>query len=312
MNQPKYITINGELVPYADAKVHVLTPTVKYGALVFEGLRAYWNAEKEQLYVVKLPEHLARFHATIRAMRFDVGYSDDELTRTVIDTLRANEVQSDVHLRLAAYVEGTALYNSRGPISLMCAAYGRGSGPIEDKAVAAGVVSWRRISDSSMPPRLKVAANYHNARLGSIEAETNGYGEAIFLTQQGHVAEGAGSCLMMVRDGILVTPARTDGILESITRQAILDTAQRLGIPTEERSVDRSELYFASEAFFCGTGVEIMPVTSIDRLDVGDGKVGPITRKLWERYEANARGTGKEASDWCKPVYDRAGGQHGA
>ncbi|MBW3097167.1 branched-chain amino acid transaminase [Pseudohoeflea coraliihabitans] len=307
MNQPKYITMNGELVPYADAKVHVLTPTVKYGALVFEGLRAYWNSEHEQLYVVKLPEHLARFHATIKAMRFDASYTDEELVETVVSTLRANEVRSDVHLRLAAYVEGTALYNSRGPISLMCAAYGRGSGPIEDKAVAAGVVSWRRISDSSMPPRLKVAANYHNARLGSIEAETNGYDEAIFLTQQGHVAEGAGSCLMMVRDGVLVTPTRTDGILESITRQAILDIALTLGIPTEERSIDRTELYFASEAFFCGTGVEIAPVTSIDRLEIGDGTVGQVTRKLWARYEANARGTGEEASDWCTTVYDGDG-----
>lgn len=311
MNQPDYITINGDLVPYADAKVHVLTPTVKYGALVFEGLRAYWNADHKQLYVLKLAEHLSRFHSTIRAMRFDARYSDAELTQTVLNTLSANTVQSDVHLRLAAYVEGAALYNAKGPISLMCAAYGRGSGALDDKAVSAGVVSWRRIGDTAMPPRLKVAANYHNARLGSLEAEANGYHEAIFLTGAGHLAEGAGSCLMMVRDGVLTTPRRTDGILESVTRRAILDIARALGIETEERAIDRSELYFASEVFFCGTGVEITPVTSVDRIEIGDGTVGPVTRRLWSRYEANARGTGAEARDWCTAVYNRNGGAHG-
>lgn len=164
MSAPKYISVNRELVPYDEARVHLLAPTVKYGALVFEGLRAYWNAEEEQLHVIKLPEHFARFHKTIKAMRFDARYTDEELTETVLELLRANEVRSDVHLRVAAYVEGSGLYDATGPISLMCAAYGRGSGPLEGKAVSAGVTSWRRIGDAATPPRLKVAANYHNAR----------------------------------------------------------------------------------------------------------------------------------------------------
>lgn len=298
--QPKYIWMNGSLVPFEEAKVHVLTPAMKYGALIFEGLRAYWNAEEEQLYVLKLPEHLARFHHTLRAMRFDASYTDAELSDIVLETLRANKVRSDVHLRLAAYVEGDGLYQSSGPIGLMCAAYGRGSGPLESKVKKAGVTSWRRIHDSAFPPRLKVAANYHNARLGVMEAEANGYDEAIFLTQEGGVAEGGGSCLMVARDGVLVTPSKTEGILESVTRQAILDLAREIGIPCEERRIDRSELYFCTEAFFCGTGVEIAPITSIDRIDVGDGKIGPVTRELWAAYEMRAR---VQAHGWALPVY---------
>ena len=300
--QPAYIWMNGSLVPYDEAKVHVLTPALKYGALVFEGLRAYWNAEQEQLYVLKLPQHLARFHLTIRAMRFDASYTDAELTGIVLETLRCNKVKSDVHLRIAAYVEGSGLYESAGPIGLMCAAYGRGSGPLESKTVTAGVTSWRRIHDSAFPPRLKVAANYHNARLGVMEAQANGYDEAIFLTQAGSVAEGGGSCFAMVRDGILVTPSKTEGILESVTRQAILDLACEMDIPCEERRIDRSELYFCEEAFFCGTGVEIAPITSIDRIDVGTGEIGPITRKLWAAYEARARGASEA---WVTPIYER-------
>lgn len=298
--QPEYIWMNGSLVPYEEAKVHVLTPAMKYGALVFEGLRAYWNAQEEQLYVLKLPEHLARFHLTMRAMRFDASYSDAELTDIVLETLRANKIKSDVHLRVAAYVDGGGLYQAPGPIGLMCAAYGRGSGPLESKAKTAGVTSWRRIHDSAFPPRLKVAANYHNARLGVMEAEANGYDEALFLTQAGSVAEGGGSCFGMVRDGKLVTPSKTEGILESVTRQAIIDLARQMGIPCEERRVDRSELYFCTEAFFCGTGVEIAPITSIDRIDVGNGEIGPVTRKLWDVYETRARGG---AQDWVTPVY---------
>ncbi|MDF1587448.1 branched-chain-amino-acid transaminase [Marinimicrococcus flavescens] len=305
MSTPQFISINKTLVPYDDARVHVLSPTVKYGALVFEGLRAYWNAEQEQLYVIKLQEHFERFHNSVKAMRFDAKYSTEELTGIVLDLLRANEVRSDVHLRVAAYVEGSGLYDSTGPISLMCAAYGRGSGPLAAKTVSAGVVSWRRISDAATPPRLKVAANYHNARLGSLEAKINGYDEAIFLTSQGRVAEGAGSCLAIVRDGRLITPSKTEGILESVTRQAVLDIARDLGVATEERPVDRSELYFAEEAFFCGTGVEIAPVTSIDKLPVGDGQIGEVTRNIWDRYEASARGVGGHGPDWRTPVYPR-------
>ena len=163
---PSLIHVDGALVPWDEATVHLLTPCVKYGALVFEGLRAYWNEAQGQLFVFATDAHFARFHHTVRAMRFEAQYETADLTTRVVELLRANEVRSDVHLRVAAYVGGGGLYDATGPISLMAAAYGRASGPLEGKAVSAGVVSWRRIDDASMPPRLKVAANYHNGRLG--------------------------------------------------------------------------------------------------------------------------------------------------
>jgi len=311
MTKPKYISVNGELVPYDEATVHLLSPAVKYGALVFEGLRAYWNSDNEELYVFRLAEHLERFHRTLRAMRFDVRYTDEALTDTVVGLLRANEVRDDVHLRIAAYVEGDGLYDSTGPIGLMCAAYGRRSGTLETKLTRAGVVSWRRIDDASMPPRLKVAANYHNARLGALEAHGHGYDEPIFLTAQGRVAEGAGSCLMLVRDGQLLTPSVTEGILESVTRRTLLGMASELGIEVVERAVDRTELYFCDEAFFCGTGVEILPVVEIDGQPLGAGsgtddsdRVGEITRQLWTRYHDCVRGVSDENAEWRTAVYE--------
>ena len=303
MTQPKFITVNGRLVPYAEASVHLLSPTVKFGALVFEGLRAYWNESEDQLYVFRLREHFRRFHYTVRAMRFDAAYTDEGLTAMVVELLRANDVRDDAHLRVAAYVDGSGLYDATGPISTMCAAYGRRSAPLEEKQSSAGVVSWRRISDASFPPRLKVAANYHNARLGSLEAQANGYDEAIFLTDSGHVAEGSSACLLMVRDGALVSPAITEGILESVTRATLLEIAAEMGVPTVERTVDRTELYFAEEVFLCGTAAEVKPVTSIDRIPVGDGEIGRVTRQLWERYESLVRGKSPDRAEWRTAVY---------
>ena len=303
MSEPAFIGVNGELVPYAEAKTHLLTPAVKYGALVFEGLRAYWNADAGELYVFRLAEHFERFHRTLKAVRFDTSYSDEQLTGMVQQVLRANEVRDDVHLRVSAYIEGSGLYDATGPVSIMCASYGRASGPLETKLTKAGVVSWRRIGDASMPPRLKVAANYHNARLAALEAKAHGYHEPILLTDNGHVAEGAGSCLMIVRDGILLTPAVTDGILESVTRRTLIELAEAEGIPVAERRIDRTELYFCDEAFFCGTGVEMLPVASVDGQDLPYAP-GPVTQKLWAAYEAVVRGRTADHPQWRTAIWN--------
>ena len=303
MPTPRYIHLNGRLVPWDDARIHVMTPCVKYGALVFEGLRAYWNDDERQLFVLKLGEHLRRFHQTVRVLRFDGTWSDDALTRGLIELLQANEVRQDVHMRISAWVDGDGLYDSTGPCGLMMAAYGRGSGALGEKVVTAGVTSWRRIDDTGMPPRLKVAANYHNSRLGTLEVRSNGYDEAIFLTQGGKVTEGAGACLVVVRDGVALTPPVTDGILESVTRRAVLGLLGELGIPTAERSIDRTELYFADEAFFCGTGVELQPIAAVDGLALGHAAPGPVTQALWHRYEAIVRGRVGDHANWRLAVY---------
>lgn len=304
MSLPRYVIINNNLVPYEEATVHLLTPAVKYGGVVFEGLRAYWNADKKQLYLFRLKDHLERFRSTLKIMQFNISCTPEEIHDMAIRVLRENEIRHDVHLRIAAYMEGTGRFDTTEPVSVMCAAYGRASGPLQDKMTSAGVVSWRRIDDTAMPPRLKVSANYHNARLGTLEAKGNGYDEALFLTRDGHVTESGGACFMMIRDDVLTTPAVTDSILESITRRTILDIASNMGARISERAIDRTELYFCQEAFLCGTGAEIKPIVSIDRQPVGNGDVGEMTSRLWNAYEALVRGMTAEGAGHRLAIYD--------
>ena len=170
--------------------------------------------------------------------------------------------------------------------------------------MAACVASWRRISDDTVPPRLKSGANYQNSRLAQTEARVNGYDTSIILNHRGTVAEGPGACLMMVRDGKLVTPPVTAGILESITRTTLMDlTARELGVDVVEREIDRTELYVADEVFMCGSGLEVLPITSIDRIPIGEGARGSMTKRIQDVYFAAARGELPAYRHWLTPVY---------
>jgi len=172
-----------------------------------------------------------------------------------------------------------------------------------DKAMSAKVSSWRRISEDVMPPRVKNLSNYRNGQLARQETAADGYDTAIILNSHGKVSEGPGACDMFIRDGKLITPDLTSGILESITRDALLTLAREvLGIPVEERVVDRTELYVADEVFFCGTAAEISPIISVDKYTVGDGAIGPVTRELERVFEATLRGTERGYADWRMPV----------
>jgi branched-chain amino acid aminotransferase len=166
------------------------------------------------------------------------------------------------------------------------------------------VASWRRISDDTVPPRLKAGANYQNSRLAQTEAKVNGYDTAIILNHRGTVAEGPGACLMMVRNGKLITPPVTAGILESITRATLMELAGRdLAVEVMEREVDRTELYVADEVFMCGSGLEVLPITSVDRIAIGDGTRGPLTKRIQDVYFAAARGELPAYRHWLTPVY---------
>ena len=303
MSKPDYILMNDELVRFDDARVHVLSPAAKYGSTVFEGLRGYWNPEQRTLHLFRVREHLERLMYGLKVMRFQHDYTVERFSQALVRMLEANQLEDDVRIRVAVYLDGTGLYNSLGPVGYFCSATPRASGAIEGKAKTAGVASWRRIGDDSVPPRLKVAGNYQNSRLGMIEANAAGYDEAIFLTAAGKVAEGAGACLAMVRDGVLVTPDITSGILESVTRATLLELSRaELGIPVVERAIDRTEFYACDELFLLGTGAEIEPLTAVDSLPVGEGAVGPVTRRLWDIYEAIVRGTTNARAEWRIPV----------
>ncbi len=306
MPASKFIMMDGELVPAAEAKIHVYTPAVRFGAHVFEGIRAYWNADQEELYVFRLREHLERLRQGMKIMRYDAIATVDEMTAQTLELIRANGFRGDIGIRISAYVMGEGFIDATGPVGLMVAAEPTAQKQLAGKAAAAAISSWRRIDDNATPPRLKCAANYQNSRLGLLDVRSDGHDEPIFLTQEGKVAEGAGACLFMIRDGRPATPPITGGILESVTRDTMIwMLEEHLGRATQERAIDRTELYVADELFFAGSAYEIMPLTSVDRLPVGAGEVGPTTTEVARLYDGLVRGTLPDHPAWRTPVYGK-------
>lgn len=306
MAQPRFLSFNGEIVPFADARIHVLSPGVKYGAGVFEGIRGYWNPEHEEMYVFRLKEHLDRLQYSMKVMRYEHDLTSERVEAAVLEVIRANEFREDVHIRPMAWVDGLGEMGATGPIGWMVAALPRPFNPAVRDGIKVGVSSWRRIADTSMPARVKATSNYVNGRLAGIQGMLDGYDNVLILTEAGHVAESPGSCFFMIRDGKPVTPGVTNSILESVTRATVMELLREIaGEGTAERDIDRTEVYAAQEAFFCGSGQEIQPILSLDHLPVGDGRPGPITRRLQDRYFALVRGQTNDHASWLTPVWRR-------
>jgi branched-chain amino acid aminotransferase len=295
--------MNGTLVPYADAKVHIQSPGMKFGIGVFEGVRGYWNAKRGQMFVFRLQEHLDRLQFSMRVMRMDHHLTNDILTEATLEVIRANEFREDIHLRPFAWVDGEGDMLATGPVAWSIAAVARPRSKLTE-GVSCAVSSWRRISDSAMPPRVKASGNYINSRLGAQQAQLDGYDTVLMLTEQGRVAESYGSCFFMIRNGRAVTPGLTSSILESITRASLMELLEEMtGKPVEEREIDRTELYDAEEAFLCGSSYEVQPILSVDRLAVGTGEMGTLTRRLQQRYFDVVYGETNEHAAWLTPVY---------
>lgn len=297
------IWMNGKLVSQAEAVLPVNSAAVFYATNVFEGLRAYWNADDEELYCFRLAEHFSRFRESMKMMRFTVPYSDEQLYEAVRSLLSGNEVREDLHMHMVAYVLGTGL-DATAPTGLYINPRRRPS-ITEGAGLRCCVSSWARTSDNAIPIRLKSGANYQNGRLATLQALADGYDQPIFLNKEGHVAEGTGATFFMVRKGRLVTPPVTADILESITRTTLIDPIcpELLGMGVVEREIDRTELYVADEAFFCGSGYEITPIVSIDRFPLGDGEVGPISQRLQRAYMDIVRGVDTRFPEWRTPTY---------
>ena len=260
------------------------------------------NPQTRRLAVFRLEEHLVRLEQGMKFMRFDNPPSRDALRKGVLDAIRANAPDDDCYIRLQVQIESLGSMASTGAIGWVCAAMPRERSAKRDSGIAAGVSSWIRISDNTMPARIKATANYHAGRIATLQAKADGYDTPIILTRDGKVSETAGACLFMVRDGTVITPSRENDILESVTRDTVLALAAEHGLPTQERRADRTELYVADEVFVCGTGQELLPVTSVDRLRVANGKPGPITLQLQAAYESVVRGTTDAHAAWRTPV----------
>jgi branched-chain amino acid aminotransferase len=304
---PRYAWQNGRLIPWDQCVLHARSQGAFWGANVFEGLRAYRDELTEELLIFRMADHLARLGRSMKSLHMQIDHDTDELAQAACELLRANGYRSDVHLCVVAYFDtapdfdplchttSTGVHITATPVS-RSPGYGRG--------VSASISTWRRISDDTMPPRIKAGANYHNSRLAQHEATRNGYDTTLLLNQRGHVSEAPGSCVVMVRDGELVTPPGTSGALEGITVATAAALAEdELGLSLGRRDIDRTELYVADELFLCGTRSELLPITSVDRIPVGDGLPGPVTRKLQALYDDAVRGRGPRP-EWCTTVAD--------
>jgi branched-chain amino acid aminotransferase len=296
------VYLDGEYVPWADAKIHVFSPAVKYGAAVFEGIRGYWNETAETLYLFRLEEHMRRLELSQRIMRFGQIVPAETMMEATVELMRRNRFRSSVHIRPTVYVAGEGESSALRPVGSFVTAIPRGTPKNVETGSRAQISSWRRISDDVMPARAKANANYNNSRYAGIQAAKDGYDSAIFLNSRGKLSEGQGMCLFLVRNGIAVTPSTTSDILESITRDTVIHLLRERGVEVQERDVDRSEFFDASEAFFCGTGAEITPIIDVDGDAIGTGSPGSVTRALQTDYFDLAFGRKNPGHHWLTAV----------
>jgi len=289
----------------ADAHVSLATHALNYGTGVFEGIRAYWNATQEQLYVFRLREHFERMRDNCRLLRIELPGDNAMLSEVTLELLRKNEFRTDVYIRPLAYKAArsikVALHDLRSGFGMFAFPIGA---YLPTSGLAARTATWRRTADDAIPARGKLTGAYINTALAVDEAHDANADESIFLTRDGHVSEGGSANLFMVRGGELITPSVTDDILEGITRETVITIArEELGLSVTERAIDRTELFIADEVFFCGTGAQVAPCVKVDGRDVGDGTIGPVARRIGDVYFAIARGDDKRHAEWRTAVH---------
>jgi branched-chain amino acid aminotransferase len=293
----------GELVRFGDIKLSPATHALNYGTGAFEGIRAYYNEQKETLQVLKLREHYERFERSCRVLRIELPHSVNELCEITLEILRRNAPQQDTYIRPLAY-KGTETVGVKLTGMDQLSVY---TLPMGDYVQLTGlrccVSSWRRTSDDAIPARAKLTGSYLNTALAVDEAHRAGYDDAIFLTREGQVSEASAANIFLVRKGQLITPPVTADILEGITRESVMELVrEELGLEVVERDVDRTELYAADEAFLTGTGFQIAPVVEVDGRIVGTGEIGPTASRLQELYFQAARGEWEKYADWTVAV----------
>jgi branched-chain amino acid aminotransferase len=301
-----WVFFDGDYARYHDVKLGLMTHALHYGTAVFEGIRAYWNAKKSQLFLLQPAAHFERMHRSANVMRMKLPYTTEELVNFTLELLRRNQFKSDVYVRPLLYTSseeiGVRLHNLNRGFFIYATPFGKYV-DIED-GIRCMVSTWRRVPDQSLPARAKISGAYAQSALAKSEAVEAGYDEAIVLSVEGHVSEGSAENVFMLKDGAFVTPPVTDDILEGVTRQLLMKVIKdELSLDVVERSIDRTELYTCEELFLCGTGAQISPVVEVDRRPVGSGKVGEFTQELQNIYFNAVRGDTPKYKDWTIPVY---------
>ena len=302
----RYAYFQGQVVPLEEARVSIMTHALNYGTGCFEGIRAYWNEEHQQLYVFRMREHYERMLDSCKILRIEPQQSVEDLEAITLEVLRRNGDREDVYIRPLFYKSemavGVRLHGLAHDFALFAVPFG----PYIDveRPIRCRVSSWRHVTDVMIPMRAKICGSYVNAALAKSEAAEDGYDEAIFLTTDGHVSEGSAENLFIVRRGKLITTPVYEDILEGITRATVIQLAQEvLGIEVEERPIDRTELYVADEVFLVGTGAQVSAVGEVDHRRVGRGEMGPITRRIQTLYFDTVKGRVEALRHWLTPVY---------
>jgi branched-chain amino acid aminotransferase len=301
----RFAYFEGAIRSIEEAKVSVTCNTLHYGTGCFGGLRGYWNEEREQLYAFRLADHYQRFLNSAKLLHCRLDYTVEQLVDITVQLLQAEGWRQNCYIRPLAYKDDGVyrvwLHEATDKVTIFSQPVGAYI-PV-DKGASAGVSSWRRVDDTAMPARGKVNGTYVNSALAKSDAMLSGFDDAILLNQDGHVAEGSAANFMMVRNGSVITPPVTSNILEGITRRTLLELIrEELMIEVIERDIDRSELYLCDEAFYCGTGAQVTPISFIDHRAVGDGGVGPITRQIRDLYFRVVFGNEPNYMHWLTPV----------
>jgi branched-chain amino acid aminotransferase len=302
---PPYVYYKKQFMPLENAKMSILTHALHYGTGCFDGIRGNWNKEKDQLFLFRVKEHYERLKNGCRILRINLPLTVDEMIKLTVETVEKSGYREGVYIRPVAYksqeVIGVRLHNLEDDFFLIVSTL-----PAyidNEKGVRCCTSSWRRIDDTMIPARAKTTGIYVNSALAKTEANERGFDEAIMLTMDGHVSEGSGENIFLVHEGKLITPPSADNILIGITRQTVIQLArEEFGIETVERSIDRSEMYICDEAFFTGTAAHVAPIIEIDERPVGDGSIGPVTKRLQEIYFRIIEGNYPKYMHWCTPI----------
>jgi branched-chain amino acid aminotransferase len=305
MDLPKHAFFQGKIVPYSEAKVGVATHALNYGTAVFGGLRGYWNADKQKLFIFRPLDHYRRFLNSCRMMCMEFDQTPESLTELTRELLRQDGYQENVYIRPLAYKAeegiGVRLHNVKDDLTIFALPfdhYGKNEGSCH-----VTISSWRRMDDNSIPARGKISGAYASSALIKTDATRAGFDEALVLTQEGHLAEGSAMNIFMVRDGVLITPPVTENILEGITRRSVLELAKNeLGLTVLERPIDRSEIYVCDEFFMVGTAAQVTVVTKVDHRPIGSGAMGPVTGSIHKLFDEAVHGKIAKYEHWNVPV----------
>jgi len=301
-----YVYFNGEFVPAEQAKVSVMTHALNYGTGLFEGIRGYYSKEEDNILIFRLKEHIDRFTRNFRILCMEIPESATRIEEICVEAAKRSEFREGVYLRPMCYKSEMSLGPTLKGVEskLTCYVIKLGDYVEIEAGLDVAVSSWRRLSDNAIPSRAKTTGSYVNSALAASEAKQTGFDEAVFLREDGTIAEGSAMNIFMVLDGKLITSPPAADILIGITRNTVIELARKeLGLEVVERPISRTELYVCDELFFTGTGAQVAPVRSVDRRLVGDGKPGPISKKLQTLYFEVVMGKVAKYRHWCTPVY---------